>query len=151
MTNSSKELSLTRLIKAPREKVYAAWTQPELMKQWFAPLPFTTPIVELDLRVGGASKIVMQDVDGNQYPNHGVYLELVPNEKIVCTDAYTSAWVPSEKPFMTMILTFEDEGGDTRYTACLVHWSEADREAHEQMGFYEGWGKCADQLAALVE
>ena len=151
MTNSSKELSLTRLIKAPREKVYAAWTQPELMKQWFAPLPFTTPIVELDLRAGGASKIVMQDVDGNQYPNHGVYLELVPNEKIVCTDAYTSAWVPSEKPFMTMILTFEDEGGDTRYTACLVHWSEADREAHEQMGFYDGWGKCADQLAALVE
>ena len=151
MTNSSKELSLTRLIKAPREKVYAAWTQPELMKQWFAPLPFTTPIVELDLRVGGASKIVMQDVDGNQYPNHGVYLELVPNEKIVCTDAYTSAWVPSEKPFMTMILTFEDEGGDTRYTARVVHWSEADREAHEQMGFYEGWGKCADQLAALVE
>ena len=151
MTNSSKELSLTRLIKAPREKVYAAWTQPELMKQWFAPLPFTTPIVELDLRVGGASKIVMQDVDGNQYPNHGVYLELVPNEKIVCTDAYTSAWVPSEKPFMTMILTFEEEGGDTRYTARVVHWSEADREAHEQMGFYEGWGKCADQLAALVE
>ena len=151
MTNSNKELSLTRLIKAPREKVYAAWTQPELMKQWFAPLPFTTPIVELDLRVGGANKIVMQDVDGNQYPNHGVYLELVPNEKIVCTDAYTSAWVPSEKPFMTMILTFEDEGGDTRYTARVVHWSEADREAHEQMGFYEGWGKCADQLAALVE
>ena len=151
MTNTNKELSLTRLIKAPREKVYAAWTQPELMKQWFAPLPFTTPIVELDLRVGGASKIVMQDVDGNQYPNHGVYLELVPNEKIVCTDAYTSAWVPSEKPFMTMILTFEDEGGDTRYTARVVHWSEADREAHEQMGFYEGWGKCADQLAALVE
>lgn len=151
MTNSNKELSLTRLIKAPREKVYAAWTQPELMKQWFAPLPFTTPIVELDLRVGGASKIVMQDVDGNQYPNHGVYLELVPNEKIVCTDAYTSAWVPSEKPFMTMILTFEEEGGDTRYTARVVHWSEADREAHEQMGFYEGWGKCADQLAALVE
>ena len=151
MTNSNKELSLTRLIKAPREKVYAAWTQPELMKQWFAPLPFTTPIVELDLRVGGASKIVMQDVDGNQYPNHGVYLELVPNEKIVCTDAYTSAWVPSEKPFMTMILTFEDEGGDTRYTARVVHWSEADREAHEQMGFHEGWGKCADQLAALVE
>ena len=151
MTNSSKELSLTRLIKAPREKVYAAWTQPELMKQWFAPLPFTTPIVELDLRVGGANKIVMQDVDGNQYPNHGVYLELVPNEKIVCTDAYTSAWVPSEKPFMTMILTFEEEGGDTRYTARVVHWSEADREAHEQMGFYEGWGKCADQLAALVE
>ena len=151
MTNSNKELSLTRLIKAPREKVYAAWTQPELMKQWFAPLPFTTPIVELDLRVGGASKIVMQDVDGNQYPNHGVYLELVPNEKIVCTDAYTSAWVPSETPFMTMILTFEDEGGDTRYTARVVHWSEADREAHEQMGFYEGWGKCADQLAALVE
>jgi uncharacterized protein YndB with AHSA1/START domain len=51
---------------------------------------------------------------------------------------------------MTAILTFEDEGGRTRYTACVRHWTEADREAHEKMGFHEGWGQCADQLAALV-
>ena len=55
-----------------------------------------------------------------------------------------------EKPFMTAIVTFEDIGGKTRYTARARHWTVADREAHEKMGFHEGWGQCADQLAALV-
>lgn len=72
------------------------------------------------------------------------------NEKLVTTDAYTNAWTPSEKPFCTIILTFEDEGGKTRYTARVRHWTEADREAHEKMGFHDGWGKCTDQLAELA-
>jgi len=83
-------------------------------------------------------------------PNRGVYLEVVENEKLVLTDAYTSAWEPSEHPFMTLVLTFERVGGKTRYTARVRHWTVADREAHEQMGFHQGWGQCADQLAALV-
>ena len=83
-------------------------------------------------------------------PNPGVYLEVVPNERLVITDAYTSAWEPSEKPFMTLILTFENEDGKTRYTALSRHWTVADREAHETMGFHVGWGICADQLTALV-
>jgi uncharacterized protein YndB with AHSA1/START domain len=66
------------------------------------------------------------------------------------TDAYTTAWEPSAKPFMTVILTFEDEGGKTKYTARVRHWTEADREQHEQMGFHQGWALCTDQLAALV-
>jgi uncharacterized protein YndB with AHSA1/START domain len=74
----------------------------------------------------------------------------VKNERLVFTDAYTKAWEPSAKPFMTAILTFDDEGGKTRYTARVHHWTEADRETHEKMGFHEGWGQCADQLAALV-
>jgi uncharacterized protein YndB with AHSA1/START domain len=147
---SARELVLTRIIDAPREKVYRAWTDPELLKQWFAPLPYTTPVAELDVRPGGANFIVMRDPDGNELPNRGVYLDVVPNERLVVTDAYTSAWEPSEKPFMTTILTFEDIGGKTRYTARVRHWTEADREAHEKMGFHEGWGQCADQLAALV-
>jgi uncharacterized protein YndB with AHSA1/START domain len=68
----------------------------------------------------------------------------------VFTDAYTTAWQPSDKPFMTVILTFEDEGGKTRYTARVHHWTVADREAHEQRGFHTGWGQATDQLAALV-
>ena len=52
---------------------------------------------------------------------------------------------------MTVILTFEDEGGKTRYTALVRHWTVADKEAHEQMGFHVGWGQCADQLEALVK
>jgi len=149
-SNAERELVLTRLIDAPREKVFKAWTEPELLMQWFAPLPFTTPSAKVDLRPGGASLIVMRDPEGNEFPNPGVFLEVVPNKRLVSTDAYTEAWVPSEKPFMTLILTFDDVGGKTRYTARARHWTVADRETHEQMGFHEGWGKATDQLEALV-
>jgi uncharacterized protein YndB with AHSA1/START domain len=148
--SSDRELVLTRIIDAPRAKVFRAWTDPEQLKQWFAPLPYTTPVAELDVRPGGANFIVMRSPDGQELPNRGVYLEVVENERLVVTDAYTRAWEPSEKPFMTVILTFEDVGGKTRYTARARHWTVADRERHEQMGFHQGWGQCTDQLAALV-
>jgi uncharacterized protein YndB with AHSA1/START domain len=149
-STNGRELTLERIIDAPREKVFKAWTDPELMKQWFAPKPYTTPIVEVDVRPGGSAYIVMRGPDGKDLPNRGVYLEVVPNEKLVSTDAYVKAWEPSEKPFMTLILTFEDEGGKTRYTARVRHWTVADREAHEKMGFHGGWSLCTDQLEALV-
>jgi uncharacterized protein YndB with AHSA1/START domain len=148
--NSDRELVIARIIDAPREKMFRAWTDPELLKQWFAPLPWTTPFAQTDVRPGGASLIVMRDPDGNEFPNRGVYLEVVENERLVFTDAYSRAWEPSEKPFMTVALTFEAEGGKTRYRARVRHWTVADREAHEQMGFHEGWGQCADQLEALT-
>ena len=135
----------------PWHKLYRAWTEPELVKKWFAPLPYTTPVVELDVRAGGACNIVMRSPDGEDLPNPGIYLEVVPNEKIVFTDAYTGGWVPSHKPFFTAIVTFADEGGKTRYTARARHWTAADRETHEKMGFHEGWGKCAGQLEALAK
>lgn len=150
-STSDRELVLTRIIDAPREKLFRAWTEAALLKQWFAPLPFTTPVAELDVRPGGANLIVMRDPAGNEYPNRGVYLDIVKNERIVFTDAFVKAWEPSEKPFFTAILTFEDlGGGKTKYTARALHWTVADREAHEKMGFHEGWGQCADQLAKLV-
>ena len=150
-TIEERELVLTRLIDAPRENVYRCWTESELLKRWFTPLPWTTPFAELDVRPGGSNVIVMADPDGNEYPNRGVYLEVIKNEKLVLTDAYVNAWEPSEKPFMTVILTFEDEDGKTRYTARVRHWSVADRQQHEQMGFHQGWGQCADQLEKLAK
>jgi len=147
---ADRELVLTRLIDASPDKVYRAWTDPELLKQWFAPAPLTTPVAELDVRPGGASLVVMRFPDGNEMPCRGVYLEVVENEKLVFTDAYTSAWEPSGKPFMTVALSFEDEGGKTRYTARVQHWTVEDRETHEKMGFHTGWGQCAEQLAAVV-
>ncbi|MGD0719490.1 MAG: SRPBCC family protein [Roseiarcus sp.] len=146
-----RDLLLTRLIDAPREKLYRAWTEPDLLKQWFAPLPYTTPVAELDVRPGGASYIVMRGPDGVDLPNRGVYLEVVPGERLVFTNAYVRAWEPSEKPFMTAIVTFADEGGRTRYTALVRHWTLADRQTHEQMGFHRGWGQAADQLEALAK
>jgi uncharacterized protein YndB with AHSA1/START domain len=147
---TERELVITRLIDAPARNVYRAWTEPELLKRWFAPLPYTTPSATLDVRAGGANVIVMRAPDGSEFPNAGVYLEVVENERLVFTDAYTRAWEPSPKPFMTVILTFEDVGGKTQYTARVRHWTVADREAHEKMGFHQGWGQCADQLAALA-
>jgi uncharacterized protein YndB with AHSA1/START domain len=146
-----RDLILTRVIDASREKVFKAWTDPALLKQWFAPLPWTTPTVEADVRPGGSSLVVMRSPDGKERASRGVYLEVVTNERLVFTDAFTKAWEPSEKPFMTVVITFEEQGGKTKYTARVRHWTDADREAHEKMGFHQGWPKCAEQLAALVE
>jgi uncharacterized protein YndB with AHSA1/START domain len=149
-STEGRDLILTRIIDAPPEKLFRAWTEPELMKQWFAPLPWTTPHAETEVRVGGSSLIVMRGPDGKEFPSSGVYLEVVPNERLVFTDAFTKAWEPAEKPFMTVVLTFEDQGGKTKYTARVQHWTVADRESHEKMGFHGGWAICTEQLATLV-
>ncbi|MCJ2033394.1 SRPBCC family protein [Methylobacterium sp. J-068] len=146
-----RELVLTRLIPAPASALYRAWTEPALLKRWFAPKPYTVSEAETDLRPGGATRIVMRAPDGSEFPSAGVYLELVENARIVFTDAYVTAWEPSAKPFFTGIITFEPEAGGTRYTARARHWSAEDCAAHKAMGFHEGWGLCADQLAGLAQ
>lgn len=146
-----RELVLTRYIDVPREKLYRCWTEPDLIKQWFTPQPWTTVEAEVDVRPGGSSLIVMADPEGNRFPNPGVYLDVVPNERIVLTDAFTEAWKPSEKAFMVATITFEKENGGTRYTARCRHWTAEDRKAHEDMGFHTGWGQATDQLTALAK
>lgn len=144
------ELTITRLINAPPELVYKAWIDPVMMKEWFCPRPWRVTHVENDVRPGGASLVIMKGPEGQEFPNRGVYLEVIPGKKLVFTDAYVSAWVPSEKPFMTGVLTFNNEGGKTRYTARVYHWTEADLKQHEQMGFHDGWSKATDQLELLL-
>ena len=146
MQLTKRDLALTRLIKGPREKVYRAWTDAEMLKQRFAPLPYTTlhyttPEAELDVRPGGSQRIVMGSPDGGDSPMLGVYLEVMPNERLVFTDAYSAAWEPTEKAFRTVIRTFEDEEGGTRYTALVRHWTAANCEAHEKMDFHSVWGR----------
>jgi len=145
-----RDLVLTRIIEAPKERVFRAWTEPETLKKWFAPAPFTTPVVETDVRPGGSSLIVMRGPDGSDIACRGVYLEVIANERLVFTDAYTSGWEPSGKPFMTVVLSFESVGPNTMYTARVRHWSISDREAHEKMGFHQGWAICTEQLALAV-
>lgn len=146
-----RELGLTRWIAASPDKVYRCWTEPALLVQWFTPPPFTTSAAETDLRIGGASLIVMRSPEGQEFPNRGQYLDVVPNERLVFTDAYLGDWQPSPKPFMTVILTFSAEDGGTRYTARVLHWTVEDRDAHDRMGFDTGWGIATDQLARLAE
>jgi uncharacterized protein YndB with AHSA1/START domain len=148
---ASRELVLTRLIDVPRAKLWRCWTEPELLKQWFTPPPFTVSRAEMDVRVGGRSLITMRSPDGKDMPIPGTYLEVVKNEKLVFTDAYSGDWEPSQKPFMTAIITFADEAAQTRYIARARHWSVEDREAHEKMGFHTGWGIATDQLTALAK
>jgi uncharacterized protein YndB with AHSA1/START domain len=146
----NRELVLTRLIDVPRHKLFRCWTEPALIVQWFTPPPWKTIHAELDVRSGGASCITMQGPDGTEVPNRGLYLEVVPDERLVFTDAFTSAWQLSAKPFFTCVLTFADEAGQTRYNARALHWTAEDCAAHEKMGFHEGWGVATDQLAALA-
>lgn len=151
-TATLHELVLSRTIPISRRAAFRAWTDPALLMRWFAPRPWTTIEADLDVRTGGSNRIVMQSPDGDAMPMQGVYLEVVPDRKIVTTDAYEQPWVPSAKPFFTMVLTLEDaDGGGTLYTARALHWSEEDRKTHEAMGFHEGWGQCLDQLVEVMQ
>lgn len=150
--NNERELAISRIIDAPRHSIYRCWTEPELMVQWFTPKPWTTKSAEVDVRAGGKSLVVMADPEGNEYPNPGIYLEVVPDQKIVFTDAFDAAWNPAGKPFMVATITLEDApGGKTLYTARAGHWSDESKTEHEKMGFHEGWGQCAEQLEALAK
>jgi uncharacterized protein YndB with AHSA1/START domain len=149
--DADRDLVLTRTIDAPREKLWRCWTEPKLIVQWFTPPPWKTIHAETDVRPGGSSYIVMKGPDGQEMPNRGVYLEVVKNERLVFTDAYTRAWEPSAKPFFTVVLTFGAQGDKTVYTARARHWTKEDRDAHEKMGFDTGWGIATDQLAALAK
>ena len=103
---SQYELTLTRLLDAPADELFRCWTTPELMKQWFAPKPYTTPVAETDLRPGGASRVVMQSPEGQEIPCPGQYLEVIPGRKLVFTDAFVGDWVPSgNAPFMVATST----------------------------------------------
>lgn len=100
---------------------------------------------------GGSSVIVMQGPDGTEVPNRGVYLEVVPSQRLVFTDAFSEAWTPSTQPFMTAILTFDDAGeGWTRYVARVRHWTLEAKAQHEAMGFHDGWGVATRQLETLA-
>ncbi len=147
---TDRDLVLTRLIAAAPEKLYRCWTEPALLMRWFTPPPWTVPHAELDVRPGGSSLVVMRGPEGQEMPNRGVYLEVVPGRRLAFTDAFVRAWEPSEKPFMAVELDFAPEAAGTRYTALVRHWTVADRDAHEKMGFHQGWGIATDQLAALA-
>ncbi len=149
---SERELVLVRETHIPAAQLFAGWTQPELMVHWFCPKPWFITDVTVDLRVGGGSEMTMCGPEGERFPNRGVYLEIVPDRKLVFTDAYTADWEPSEGLMFTGILTFEPlPSGGTRYTARVRHWSTEACQRHAAMGFHEGWGKAFDQLVELCE
>ena len=147
-TASDRELVISRIIDAPRERVFKAWTDPELLKQWLASALHNT-------RRGTRRPARRRQPDRDarsrwqRSSKPGRVSRSCQKRETRHYDAYTEAWEPSEKPFMTVIVTFENEGGKTN-TCRVRHWTVSDRETHEKMGFHQGWGQCAGQLAALV-
>lgn len=157
--NEETDLLLERILDAPRDLLWQAWTNPEHIKRWWAPRPYETPEVEIDLRPGGIFYTRMTGPDGFDFKGTSCILEAVEGEKIVWTSALDPGYRPKEKdpedcggfPF-TAIHTFEDASdGKTRYRAVVLHRNAADRDAHDKMGFQDGWGTCADQMAEVAQ
>lgn len=144
------DLVLERTVEVPRARVWAAWTQPELVKRWFTPAPWKTVDCEIDLRPGGIFRTTMRSPEGQDFPNVGCFLEVVPEERLVWTDALLPGWRPAPEPFMSAMLLLEARGSSTHYTAIARHRDEAARQKHEEMGFHHGWGAALDQLVALM-
>ena len=140
------DLVLDRVIDVPRRKVWAAWTQPEHLMPWFCPAPYSVPDCEIDLRPGGIFRTTMRGPDGHEFQSTGIFLEIVPEERLIWTDALLPGYRPAEKPFMTGVLTLETVGAGTRYHAMARHRDVEARAQHEEMGFTTGWGKALDQL-----
>jgi uncharacterized protein YndB with AHSA1/START domain len=152
MTDDPRELILVRTIAAPPRAVFRCWTEPALIVRWFTPAPWNTASAEIDLRPGGGNLIVMHGPNGEIVPNRGSYLEIDPPRRLVFTDAFVGDWTPSEEPFFTGVLTFEEFGeGSTLYTARARHWTIDAAKRHADMGFLEGWGRATDQLEALAK
>jgi uncharacterized protein YndB with AHSA1/START domain len=149
---SEFDLVLTRHMAVAPERVYRAWTEPELLKQWFAPKPVVIREVEFQLRPGGRMYVLMVMPDGTEYPNEGCVLVVEPNRRLVFTECLSGGFRPIEKPMlpMTAEVTFAPDGDGTLYTAKALHASAETRDQHEKMGFHDGWGTAATQLEALA-
>jgi uncharacterized protein YndB with AHSA1/START domain len=145
-----RDLVLERDIAAPRDMLFQIWTTPEHLVHWFVPKPHKVIACDLDPRPGGACNTTF-DVEGQIIENNGVYLEVIHNQKLVFTDAYTRGWKPAPEPFMTAIVTFQDaKPGHTLYRAVARHRSAETARQHAEMGFHEGWGIVATQMEAYA-
>ena len=146
------DLVLERVIDAPPEKVFKAYTDPAILSQWFAPKPWSITDAVVEPRPGGRFNFTMHGPDGERFPNSGVFLEVVENRRLISTDAFTPDWKTSGQPFMVARIELEPtDDGKTRYVATASHWNEAAMKQHEEMGVHEGWGQVADQLNDLVK
>lgn len=142
------DLVLERTIDVPPALVWLAWTTPRHLMKWFTPAPWTVTACEIDLRPGGIFSTTMRSPEGQEFPNVGCYLDVVPQKRLVFTDALLPDYRPGKNPFMTGIIALEPHGTGTRYTATVLHNDEAARKKHEEMGFHHGWGTALDQLVA---
>jgi len=144
--NAELDLKLERVVDAPLELVWRCWTEPEHLEKWFTPVPWRTSDAKIDLRPGGAFGTRMTGPAGESMYNEGCYLRVVPQQKLVFTDALGPGFRPKGTGFMTATILLERAGSGTRYVALVTHATAEARKQHEDMGFSEGWGKALEQL-----
>ena len=149
------DLTLSRLIKAPRAAVWRAWTDRASFEQWWVPAPARCRVQEMELHPGGSFATLFSEDGGDFVPHlRGCFLALDPNERLVFTNALVKGWRPAEAsdvPLMTATITLREHAQGTDYVVHVQHNSPADRSRHEKMGFFEGWGTVTEQLARLAE
>ena len=153
--NADRDLTISRVIKAPRAVIWKAWTDPARFAQWWIPEPLKCRVVDMDVRAGGAFVTEMSE-NGCDYTPHldACFLAVDEGERIVFTNALVDGWRPAEHSYptaLTAIVTLRDHPMGTDYVSHVMHKNDADRNTHAEMGFYDGWGTVAAQLARLVE
>lgn len=152
--NPELDLSLQRIIRAPRAEVWRAWTEPELLAQWWLPAPLTARLERLEVRPGGAFVSLMSE-DGVAFVPHvdGMFIEVKEGEWLAFTNALDSQWRPAapQPVAMTAEITLLEHPEGTDYRVIVRHRDPKARARHEELGFLEGWGTVTAQLAALAE
>jgi uncharacterized protein YndB with AHSA1/START domain len=152
----SLDLVMERIVDVPPDLVWLAWTSPEHLKQWFCPRPWMTTVCDIDLRPGGKFRTVMRGPEGEEHDNTGCYLEVTAPSRLVWTGALESGFRPASTPdtsgvgYFTAIITIEPHGTGTKYSATVMHQSPEARQAHEAMGFHQGWGAAFEQLVEMA-
>lgn len=152
--NPDLDLTIERIIRAPRAAVWSAWTEPSRFEKWWVPAPTVCRVDQLDVRPGGALVTLMSDDGADFVPQLDATFLLVDElERIVFTNAIDSAWRPRnpEPVVMTAEITLADHQDGTDYRVLVRHGDPASRTRHEELGFFEGWGTVTKQLAAVAE
>jgi len=144
-----QQLTIERILDAPRELVFKAWTDPKHVEQWWGPKGFTTPVCELDLRPGGAILIHMRGPDGRVYPMTGVYQEVVEPERLVFT---SSALDEEGHPLFEVLttVTLAEQGAKTKQTLQARVLNRTAKAAPHLAGMEVGWTQSLERLAAFV-
>ncbi len=143
---SDTQILITREFNAPRRLVYKAWTTPELIKRWWSGEQGEVTLADVDLRVGGMWRYVMVAEGGFEVAFHGEYREIVPNERIVCTEVYEG--MPEGEAVNTH--TFTETDGRTTLTVLVQHTSQEHRDAHINSGMEGGMQEAYDRLEQVA-